>query len=197
LGQAMGEAMGHGLSKRSPLEALVAPLIPSACREEVLGDLHERNPTGDCNVYLRDAILTVPLVIASRIRRTSDLRQLSMYAVVLYFSFFAAAWSDARQLIYADGGLWRLAIPCAAALLAMVLDDTYASTARTRYARLLRGPMFAIAAAVVSQGVLRAASSGLVLPLAIVLHGCTSGLVWTLLIRSRVQPPSRPRRGQA
>lgn len=189
--------MGDRLNKRSPLEALVAPLIPRACREEVLGDLHERNANGDCNAYLRDAILTVPLVIASRIRRTSDLRQLSMYAVVLYFSFFAAAWSDARQLIYDDGGLWRLAIPCAAALLAMVLDDTYANPARTRYARLLRGPMLAIAAALVSQGVLWAAGSDWVLPLAIMLRGCASGLVWTLIIRSRVRPPSEPRRGQA
>jgi hypothetical protein len=193
----MGQTMGDRLKEPSRLEALVAPLIPRACREEVLGDLHERNPAGDCNVFLRDALLTVPQVIASRIRRTSDRCQLSLCTVVLYFSFFTAAWFEARQLIYEPGGPWRLAIPCAAALLAMVVDDAYASSAGTPFSRRLRGPMVAISAALVSQGALWAAGSALVLPPAIVIRGAASGLVWALLIRFSFQPPSQSRRGQA
>lgn len=191
----MGQTMGRRLNERPWPEGLIAPLIPSACREEVLGDLHECNATG--GRYLQDAIRTVPLVIASRIRRTSDLRQLSMYAVVLYFSFFTAAWLVARELIYEAAGPWRLAIPCAAALLVMVLNDAYADPSRTRFSRLLRGPMLAVAAALVSQVALWAAGSGLVLPGELVLRGAASGLVWTLIIRFSFQPPSQSRRGQA
>lgn len=191
----MGQTMGDGLKERRPLETLVAPLIPSACREELLGDLHERNATK--GRYVLDALRTVPLVIASRIRRTTDRCQLSLCTVGLCFAFFAAAWFSARQLIYEPGGPWRLAIPCAAALLAMVLDDAYANPSRTPFARLLRGPMVAIAAALVSQGALWAASSTLVLPLATVLRGAASGLVWALIIRFSFQPPSQSRQGRA
>ena len=44
--------------------------MPPACREEVLGDFCERyrSPAQ----YAFDAVFTVPLVISSRIRRTSD-----------------------------------------------------------------------------------------------------------------------------
>jgi hypothetical protein len=191
----MGETMGERLNKRSPLEALVAPLIPKACREEVLGDLHERNSTSVR--YVLDALRTMPLVIASRIRRTSDRCQLSLCTIVLYFSFFTAAWFEARQLIYEPGGPWRLAIPCAAALLGMVLDDAYSDPSRTPFSRRLRGPMVAIGAALVSQGALWAAGSSLFLPLAIVLRGAASALAWTLIIRFSFQPPSQSRQGRA
>ena len=40
-------------------EALVAVLVPPACREEVLGDLHERY--GSPRQYGLDAASTVPL----------------------------------------------------------------------------------------------------------------------------------------
>ena len=52
------------------MEAVVGFLLPPACREHVLGDLHERYTSP--RQYLVDALLAVPLVIASRIRRTTD-----------------------------------------------------------------------------------------------------------------------------
>ena len=51
-------------------EALVAVVIPPACREEVLGDLHERYRS--TRRYGLDVASTVPLVILSRIQRTAD-----------------------------------------------------------------------------------------------------------------------------
>ena len=49
---------------------IAAIFIPCACREEVLGDFEERctSPLQ----YCRDAVVTVPLVTLSRIRRTAN-----------------------------------------------------------------------------------------------------------------------------
>ena len=174
-------------------EAIAAILIPPACREEVLGDLYERNATPQ--QYFCDALRTVPLVIAGRIRRTSDLRLLAMYAIVLYFSFYAAAWFEVQSLLYERWGLWRLAIPWAFGLLALVLEEAYAKPGEASVVRLLRGPIAALSAAFLSQAALWASGSHLTLPLAIVLRGSASGLVWILVIRSSFQPPSKSQRG--
>jgi hypothetical protein len=187
--------MGHRLNEFIRLEKLIAPLIPRACREEVLGDLHERNATS--LHYVLDALRTLPFVIASRIHRTSNGNAVSLCAVVLYFSFFAAAWFSARQLVYEDWGLWRLAIPCVAGLLALALDDAYSDPSRTGFLRRVRGPFIAIAAALVSQGVLWIARSALALPLTILPRGAASGLVWILIVRFSFQPPSQSRQGRA
>jgi hypothetical protein len=71
-------------------EAVVSVLVPPACREEVVGDLHERfkSPLQ----YAADALHTVPLVIISRMRRTADPQILVVQAFALYMSFLGAAW---------------------------------------------------------------------------------------------------------
>jgi hypothetical protein len=71
-------------------EAIVSVLIPPACREEVIGDLHERFKSS--SQYAVDALRTVPLVIISRIRRTADPQMLLIQAFALYMSFLGAAW---------------------------------------------------------------------------------------------------------
>src|SRR6266404_6104641 len=63
-------------------ERVVAFFIPPACREEVLGDLHERFLSTPR--YVADALSTVPLVIVSRIRRSTDPVLLLMEAIVLF-----------------------------------------------------------------------------------------------------------------
>ena len=91
MGQALGERGGlmrSGPSKAA--EAIVALLLPPACREEVLGDLHERYRSR--LQYFTDALSTVPLVILSRIRRTADPQVLLIQAFALYASFLTAAW---------------------------------------------------------------------------------------------------------
>jgi len=59
--------MHSGPSKTA--EAIVAIFVPPACREEVLGDLHERYRSP--GQYAMDAVRTVPFVVYSRILRTS------------------------------------------------------------------------------------------------------------------------------
>ncbi|MGP0071990.1 MAG: hypothetical protein ACLPWF_08650 [Bryobacteraceae bacterium] len=185
--------MGDRLIKSNWSEAIIGILIPPACREEVLGDLHERNASPAR--YLMDAVRTVPLVILSRIRRTANPELLAMYAIALYLCFFAVAWYDVRPLLYERWGLWRLAIPCAVGLLALVLEDAYANSGRTSGLWWLRGPMFAVAAAFVSQAALWAAGSSLVLPFVIVFRGGAVGFVLTFTVRLLFQPPSKSRRG--
>jgi hypothetical protein len=107
------------------IEKIVGIFIPPACREEVLGDLRERNEGAQLFIY--DALRTVPFVIISRIRRTTDSVVLVMEAFCCYISFLAAAWALDRPMVYRQGGLVRLAIPCAIALLFLVIADSYAN----------------------------------------------------------------------
>ena len=189
----MGQKVGHRVTKSNWPEAIAAILIPPACREEVLGDLYERNVTP--REYARDALRTVPLVIAGRVRRTSDPGLLAMHAVVLYLCFFGAAWFKAPALLYERWGLWRLAIPCAAGMLVLLLEGAYADLRDAPALRLLRGPMFALAGACVSQAALWADRSPLTLPFSIVLLGGLLALLLTSAISLLFQPPSTSRGG--
>jgi len=133
------------------IETLIGFLIPPACREYVLGDLHERyeNP----GQYLADAALTVPLVIASRIRRTSDPVVLLMEGFTLYVSFLCAAmWMD-RTLLYQDWGFPRIAIPPAIALLTLTLVDAYSRPEKRWPLKPMLGAVLAVAASFISQAV--------------------------------------------
>jgi hypothetical protein len=122
----MGEGMGPRAVKPGPpraIEAIVSLLTPPACREHVVGDLHERY-AGTAH-YLAEAIWTIPMVIASRIRRTTDPRVLLMEAFAIYASFLLPAWSSGRFLREPMAYLW-LALPVAGALATLVLIDAYA-----------------------------------------------------------------------
>lgn len=128
------------------IEAAVGPLIPPASREEVLGDLYQRY--AGPRRYLLHAVRTVPLVILSRVRRTTDPAVLLMEALALYLSFLVAAWYIDRVILGDQWGLWRLAIPVAAALAAMVLRDAYATPGiKSRCEAALRRPVLGAACA--------------------------------------------------
>jgi hypothetical protein len=91
----------------------------------VLGDLRERNE--GAQLFLYDALRTVPFVIVSRVRRTTDSVVLVMEAFCCYVSFLAAAWTLDRPMVYHQGGLLQLAIPCAIALFVLMIADAYAN----------------------------------------------------------------------
>ena len=97
------------------LETIVGALLPSACREHVLGDLCERY-RGNWQ-YLCDALLILPMLVASRIRRTADPQMLLIEAFAIYLSFVAAGWQFCgASFLYDDSGFLRLAVPALAAL---------------------------------------------------------------------------------
>jgi len=127
----------------------VGRLIPAACREEVLGDMRER--CGSTREFLGEASHVVPLVIVSRVRRTSDPLLLLMDAVMAYTAFFTATWWLERSVLYSEWGLIRLAIPVAGMLLALVLADAYSDPKKRWPGRPLLGVVLGTALAFASQ----------------------------------------------
>jgi hypothetical protein len=168
-------------------EALVAFFTPPACREEVLGDLHERYSSSA--QYGWEALCTVPMVIASRIRRTADAQVLTMQAFALCLSFLGAAWFADRALIRQQWGLLRLAIPAAMALAGIVFEDAYASPGRRSPLKLVRGPVVGLGLALFSQAVFWSGHPDLAVPRWIAFNGCALSLLLSSAIRLSFPPP--------
>jgi hypothetical protein len=174
-------------------QAIVAVLLPPACREEVLGDLHERYRSW--LQYAADALSTVPLVILSRIRRTADPQVLLIQAFALYASFLTAAWFKDASLLQAQWGLLRLAIPPGMALLGLILEDAYASPGRKSPLKLLRGPLLGFGLAVGSQVVFRAGKSDLALPSWLMVYGSAMSVLLSSAVRLLFPPVTDRLRG--
>jgi hypothetical protein len=172
-------------------EKLVAVVIPPACREEVLGDLHERyRSTGQ---YGLDAASTVPLVILSRIHRTADSQALLIQAFAFYVSFLFAAWLNGAALLHDEWGLVRLAAPAAVGMIGVMLADVYASPGRSPMTLAL-GPMLGAGLALVSQGILWLLSPGFALPRWTLFFGCGAGLLLSSAVRTLFPPCGIDRR---
>jgi len=136
------------------LERLIGIAIPPACREEILGDLHERY--AGLPRYLADSLSTVPLVILSRIRRTTDFQVLLMHAFALYLAFWGAAHLQDAAFPEAPLALLRFALPDAVTLLGLMLGDAYATPGRRWPLKPARAPLLGILLALWSQWILPA-----------------------------------------
>lgn len=104
-------------------EALVYWLLPPTCREEVLGDMRERNHNSA--QFLVEATSTVPSVVYSRIIRTSDAGVTLFMAVSMYAAFAVSAWWLDSGLLFHENDFARIAIPPAIFLTAIILSDAY------------------------------------------------------------------------
>jgi hypothetical protein len=113
----------------STAEAIVAFWTPPACREEVLGDLHERYRSPF--QYAVEALHTTPAVVFSQIRRYTGPQLLLLQACTIYLSYLAAAWLIDRSLFQTEYGFLRLAIPAAGVLLIALLDTVYGNPKQT------------------------------------------------------------------
>jgi hypothetical protein len=187
MGQALGERerlMDSGPPKA--VEAIFAILVPPACREELLGDLLERyrSPLQ----YALEAMLTMPLVIVSRIRRTADPQVLLIQAFVLYASFLVAAWLSGEALLRDEWELLRLAAPAGMTLLGLMLEDAYAKPTRRSRFQLARGPLLGIGLALASQGIFWMSSPHLAVPRWIFFYGCAAGLLLSSAVRILIPP---------
>jgi len=167
-------------------EKIVAMLVPPACREEVLGDLHERFLSR--SQYVRDALHVVPLVILSRIRRTADPQVWLMQAFALYGSFVVTAWLLDGALLEQQWGLLRLAIPAAMAWLGLILEDAYARPARQLLTILSRGPATGAVLALLSQATFLATNPDWALPQAVAVYGCVASLFLASSVRMLFPP---------
>src|SRR5580658_5442301 len=119
-------------------EAIVHWLLPRASREEVLGDMRERN-LGSAQ-YLIECAHTVPSVIYSRIRRTADAVLVLMEGVSLYTAFVMSAWRLDHALLFREYGFARLAVPTAIVLAAIILADVYSDPKKSTPLKPLFGP---------------------------------------------------------
>lgn len=172
-------------------EMLVTLLTPPAAREHVVGDLRERytSPSG----YLFDAVTAIPMVVVSRIRRTSDGQVFLMEAFVLYLSFLAAAWKlDHSGLLHEQFGYFRLAIPAFTALLAVKLEDAYDASERPSRLRPLQQTTLAMGLAFLVQGWITYVNHPWSLPPSVMIPGGICGIVLDSTVRMCF-PSSRDR----
>jgi hypothetical protein len=170
-------------------EALVAIVIPPACREEVMGDLHERYRS--TAQYGLDAARTVPLVVLSRIHRTADSRALLIQAFAFYASFLAAAWIDGLALLRDQWGLLRLAVPAAGAMVGVMLGDAYANPRLRRPLKLTLAPVQGAGLAVASQELMWLFSPDFAVPRSVLFSGCAAGLLLSSAVRMVFAPAIR------
>lgn len=168
--------MPKGPSKAA--EAFIAFLIPPACREEVLGDLHERyrSPTH----YAFETLATLPLVIYSRARRTSDPQILLMQAFAMYLSFLGTAYVLDRGLLTQEWALLRLAFPATVAVFSLILADAYAKRPS------ITQVCFGIGMAILSQ----VAFSPVALPRWVLIYGAVTSLISSSAVRLLFPPAS-------
>jgi hypothetical protein len=169
-----------------PIEKIVGLFIPPACREEVLGDLHERFLSTP--KYIADALTTVPLVIVSRIRRTTDPVLLLMEAIVLFSSYLAAAFFLDQTLLTDAMGFCRLASPAAISLPILMLADAYADPRNRSPLKPMLGAVLGIAFAWFSQAVLAAYNSDFTLPRSVMIAGSCLGLLLVSALRLLFAP---------
>lgn len=125
------------------IEAFVYWLVPPACREEVLGDMRERNQ--NVAQYLIEAACTVPLVIYSRIRRTTDALVALMEVLSTYTAFVVAAWWLDHAMLLNDDSFARLALPPLIFLVTIMLADAYSNPAKRWPLKPLFGPILGFA----------------------------------------------------
>lgn len=171
------------------IEAIATLLIPPACREHVLGDLCERNESPQ--QYVLELIQTFPLVLVSRIRRTTDAAVLLMEAFTLYISFLVLASSpEQASFLYEHQGFLRIAIPVAVALLGLILADAYANPGKRSPLKPILGVALAAAFAFLSQPVLRAVNPELMLPTPIMILGGSVGTLLVSTLRFIFPPPA-------
>jgi hypothetical protein len=112
------EARPHPL-----VEAFVGRLLPPACREHVLGDLHERYVSA--SQYVHDAVRTIPFVIWGQIRRTSSAPLVTAEVGVVYVAFLSALGMFDPSALSISSAPLRAGIPAFAALAVVVLRDAW------------------------------------------------------------------------
>ena len=169
-----------------PIERLVGFFIPPACREEVLGDLHERFQS--TTRYAGDALTTVPLVIVSRIIRTTDPVVFLMEAIVVYSSYLAAAFFRDQTLLADALGFLRLGLPAAISLLVLMLADAYANPRNHSPLKPTLGAVLGVALAWVSPAVLFAGDADFELPRSVMIAGSSLSLLLLCALRLLFAP---------
>lgn len=165
------------------VECLVSMVLPPACRESVVGGLHERYTS--LPSYLWEAILSVPLVIVCRTKRTTNPGLLLLEAIAIYLFFIAGAWRY-DQFLEQPNAYLRLAIPVFMVLVALILVDAYSPTE----AGIFYGPAAATIAFLISV-LLTLAHEDWTLPSRVMSFGAGAGVVLVGSVRAALAADHR------
>ncbi len=172
----------------SALIEAVSVLVPPACREHVIGDLCEQYKSR--RDFLCAVATTVPFVLWSQICRTSGTPLLLGEGGALAVSFLSAAAQFGDQSFFSGTSGWfRLGMPCAAALLVIVLRDAYASEpSRPLLARAF-DVVPAVAVGLVLEATLAIVGSTLALPRFITIAAAALSMFTLSTARLTFPPP--------
>jgi hypothetical protein len=171
-------------TKQTPLESIVSLLIPPVRREEVLGDLRERNSSAQ--KYLLDAMRTVPYVAVSQVRRTMDLRAVGLEALALYISFLCGPWHGRGSGLRGSPVVLLILVPVGVTLAMLRLLDAYAKPGNPTQIRLIARTGTAIGIAFAVEGALWLNGSALALPRMGLLSGGILALSLLPMVRAAV-----------
>jgi hypothetical protein len=166
---------------QSPLAVrLVERLLPPACREHVIGDLQER--AASQGAFLADALRTVPFVLWSQIRRTTDPAMALLMAAGLMMIYRLADRGRSGWLV--------TAIPAGMAMLVLVLRDAYASEGGRAKIAVAADAFLAMAAALGLGTLAAALQPATAMPQNALLMGTLYGLVLLVVLRTLTSPGS-------
>jgi hypothetical protein len=169
------------------MESVMRLLLPPACREHVLGDLHERNASA--RQYVAEALSVIAPVIVSTIRRTTDFNVLTMEALAIYASYSTAAWYlRQRVFLYEDLGFARLAIPTTLAVVGLLLSNAYSDLAKQSPAKAVMQSGGSLALAFLGQAALFDTVRGLAVPFPVMAFGSCAAFVLVSTLRMMFPP---------
>jgi hypothetical protein len=175
------EARPHPL-----VEAFIGRLLPPACREHVLGDLHERYVSA--SQYVHDVVRTIPFAIWGQIRRTSSAPLAIAEAGVVYVAFLSALGLFDHSVVSNSSAPLRAAIPALAALAGVVLRDAWIGRRPRPNALTAADAVLGIACAALPQILLVSLGSRLALRRDVLLAGCAIALVLLSGVRIALSP---------
>jgi hypothetical protein len=163
------------------VEAFVGQLLPPACREHVLGDLHERYVSD--SQYVHDAVRTIPFAVWGQIRRTSSVPLVIAEFGAVYVAFLSALGMFEAGTLSNTSAPLRPGLPAFAALAAVVLRDAWIGRTPRPNARIAADAAVGIGCATVIQALLLGVGS----PLASSSHAFLAGSATSLMLLAGVR----------
>jgi len=154
------EQKGPKVETRPPavIDWFVRVLIPPAVREAVVGDLWERyrSPLQ----YASEAMKVLPYVVASQIRRSTNLPLLATQAVLLFGCLGGFVAKEGPRASAIDAPTWQgAALAATAALIGLVLRDAYRKTERWSARRGVFDIVTVVSCVLLSQALIAVAAS--------------------------------------
>jgi hypothetical protein len=163
------------------IEDILGALIPPACREHVLGDWHEEYTT--TGQYIKTALVTLPFVITSQIRRSFRIELFIAQLCAVYIAFAGASLTQGAGYLYEQMVLGPLYGVIAVVLLVLILCDAYTNPSLETPPNLHFDVALALTFAYFVQGTMGLIASDLMLPPWLMLAGTAFSFPMLIVVR--------------